>query len=82
MIIRQENPPLVIGAPENENDVAQESGAVTYYFKMSWPANLCPNPSEVPPSFDAGLKDIEEGRLVDLDIALTQPPPSAQIPRD
>ena len=36
---------------------------------------------EIPPSFEAGLKDIEEGRVVDLDVALTQPP-SAQIPRD
>ncbi len=82
MIIRQENPVQVIGAPESENDVAQESGAVTYYFTMSWPANLRVPPPEFPASFDAGLKDVEEGRIVDLDIALTQPPPSAQIPRD
>jgi hypothetical protein len=31
----------------------------------------------IPSSFEEGLRDIEEGRVVDLDIALTQPPPSA-----
>jgi hypothetical protein len=81
-MIQQENPALVIGAPQNENVVAQESGAVTYYFTKSWPAISRVERSEVPPSFDAGLKDVEEGRVVDLDVALTQPPPSAQIPRD
>ncbi len=82
-MIQQENPALVIRAPEDENgsDVAQEIGAVTYYFTMSWPEKLCAKPFEIPPSFDAGLKDIEEGRVVDLDVALTQPP-RAQIPGD
>ena len=80
-MIQQENPAFVFGAPENENDVAQESSAATYYFTMAWP-QLYAKPIEIPPSFDAGLKDIEEGRVLDLDTALTQPPPSAQIPRD
>jgi hypothetical protein len=31
----------------------------------------------IPSSFEEGLRDIEEGRVVDLDIALTQTPPSA-----
>jgi hypothetical protein len=79
-MIQQENPALVIGAPKN--DVAQESGAVTYSFTMAWPPGLYAKRLEIPPSFDAGLKDIEEGRVIDLDTALTQPPPSAQIPRD
>jgi hypothetical protein len=81
-MIQQENPAFVFGAPGNEKDVAQESGAATYYFTMSWPPGLYAKPIEIPPSFDAGLKDIEEGRVIDLDTALTQPPPSAQIPGD
>jgi hypothetical protein len=81
-MIQQENPAQVIGARENENDVAQESGSVTFYFTKSWPPGLYAKPIEIPPSFDAALKDIEEGRVIDLDTALTTPPPSAQIPRD
>jgi len=82
-MIQHENPALMIGTPEKENgrDVAQVIGAACYYFTMSWPADLWMSPPEIPPSFEAGLKDISEGRVVDLDIALTQPP-GAQIPRN
>jgi hypothetical protein len=51
---QQENPALMIGAPEN--DVAQESEATTYYFTMSWPPNLYAKPIEIPPSFDAASR--------------------------
>lgn len=79
-MIQHENPALVIGTPENENgsDVPEEIGATCYYFTMSWPADLHAKTFEIPPSFDAGLKDFKEGRVVDLDVALTQPP-RAQI---
>jgi len=82
-IIQPENPALMIGTPEKENgcDVAQVIGAACYFFTMSWPANLWTSTLEIPPSFEAGLKDITEGRVVDLDVALTQPP-GAQIPRN
>jgi hypothetical protein len=82
-MIQIENPALVIGTPANENgsDVPHESGGTCYYFTMSWPPGLYAKTAEIPPSFDAGLKDIEEGRLVELDVALTQPL-RAQISRD
>jgi len=43
-----------------------------YYFTMSWPEI---NFADIPPSFEASLKDISQGRVVDLDTALTSEPP-------
>jgi hypothetical protein len=34
--------------------------------------------SWVPESFRQGMKDIEEGRVVDMEIALTEKPPGAK----
>jgi hypothetical protein len=40
-------------------------------------AVLSADDSWIPESFRQGMKDIEEGRVVDMDIALTQKPPGA-----
>lgn len=68
-MILQENPALVIGSDQRD-EIAQEIGSECYYFTMSW--TLIPTKHvEIPPSFEAGLGDVEEGRVVDLDVALT-----------
>jgi len=40
-------------------------------------AVLAEDDSWVPESFRQGMKDIEEGRVVDMETALTQKPPDA-----
>ena len=34
---------------------------------------------DIPASFWQGLKDIEEGRVVDMETALNEPPPGVQV---
>jgi hypothetical protein len=41
-------------------------------------AVLAADDSWVPESFRQGMKDIEEGRVVDMDVALTQKPPGEE----
>jgi hypothetical protein len=41
-------------------------------------AVLSEDDSWVPESFRQGMKDIEEGRVVDMETALTQKPPDAE----
>lgn len=72
MIVQKENPPQLI-TPENTEEIGlQGIGSKCYFFNLSWPAFT--SWQQIPQSFDAGLKDIEEGRVVDMDIALTQVP--------
>jgi hypothetical protein len=50
-------------------------GARVCEFEITFPLTL--GGGEIPPSFDQGLRDFAEGKVVDMDTALSQKPPAA-----
>jgi hypothetical protein len=72
MIVQKENPAQNLIRENAKGNEPERIGSKCYYYSLSWTALASAQP--IPPSFDAGLKDIEQGRVVDLDIALTQVP--------
>jgi hypothetical protein len=78
-IIATESPAQIIGPHDDDSDQRRlrEIGSLCYYFTMAFPPLQWF--SEIPASFEEGLKDAQEGRVIDLDVALTQAP-RATIP--
>jgi hypothetical protein len=79
-----EQPPQVIKQQHqgDEQPAPQGVGSTCYVFNVTLPAlnqismplvSATPLP-EIPKSFEAALKDIQEGRVIDLDVALNQTP--------
>jgi hypothetical protein len=80
-IIAIESPAQIFGQRADNADQRElrEIGSLCYYFTMAFPPLQWF--SEIPSSFEEGLKDAQEGRVIDLDVALTQAP-RATIPRN
>lgn len=83
IIITTESPAQLIGQRDENSDQRelQEIGSVCYYFTMAFPSAPLQWSFEIPFSFEEGLKDAQEGRVVGLDTALTEAP-RATIPRN